>query len=670
MKLLQHLFQFALVAGLAGVVNLRAQIYWDPAGVGGGVGGAGTWGATSFNTAADSTGTLVSSTASSADVFAGAAGGTITLSASQLAGSLVFNTTGYTLSVASGVALGTGAVTLGTGVTLTLSLNDAAATTLTLSSVSGGTNLVFGGTTLTASDALLAYVSTASIMSTPVIINTTSTSNTGGAAGFVFKAATTAISPVAATISATIANNSGVNTLLGTSTTTWASLVVNGVISGTSGVIIENSIAGGGKGTVFLNAQNTYTGQTLINNGSTGAVTLSVSNALPTGTDLIMGFAAGNGSLLNLNGQNQTIGSLMSGLGGGSITNSASGTISTLTINGSATATSAYAQVISNGAGTVALVRAGTGTTTLSAANTYTGGTTVSGGVLALTGTGTIGGATGAVTVSGGILDFTTTSQTVGAVTLAGGTIQSTGGSGTLTGTSYTVQSGTISAKLAGSGVVLTMAGPGTVTLAGANTYTGATIINGGTLRVNGSTSAASVVAVNSTGTLGGTGTVNGAVTVASGGAIAPGGATPGTLTIGSNLTLNGGSALNFRLGNSTADQLTLSGTGLTLTGPSSGQVTINLLNFNGTATLGTFTLLSVTGSVTSTTSWNLASFNLVTDSSLNGSYLSLGGNGYDLQVNAIPEPGTYAGIFGLLVLTGTTWFRRRRNSLTPLSAH
>jgi outer membrane autotransporter protein len=93
----------------------------------------------------------------------------------------------------------------------------------------------------------------------------------------------------------------------------------------------------------------------------------------------------------------------------------------------------------------------------------------------------------------------------------------------------------------------LTKVGTGTLTLTGANTYTGPTTVNAGALLVDGTLAAASAVTVNSGGTLGGTGTAAGAVTIADGGILAPGDS-PGTLTLGS-LSLSNASLLNYELG-------------------------------------------------------------------------------------------------------------------------
>ena len=131
------------------------------------------------------------------------------------------------------------------------------------------------------------------------------------------------------------------------------------------------------------------------------------------------------------------------------------------------------------------LAKLGTHTLTLSGTNAHTGSTSVNGGTLALGGATNTLNDTAAVIVDGAtaILSLDGNSDTVGAVTLKrGGQIT---GSGTLTGSSYAFENGSVSAILGGSGVVLTKTTADTVTLSNANTYTGGTTVSGGTLTVD-----------------------------------------------------------------------------------------------------------------------------------------------------------------------------------------
>jgi outer membrane autotransporter protein len=241
------------------------------------------------------------------------------------------------------------------------------------------------------------------------------------------------------------------------------------------------------------------------------------------------------------------------------------------------------------------LAKIGTGTLTLSGTNTYTGFTTVSAGILNIqngsalgstfngtfVGSGatlqlqggisvgteelTINGA-GATGQNGALVNVSGTNNYGGLLTLASdSTISSDSGTLNLTNTgtitSFTsgegfgltlagAGDGTISSIIGTGTGTLTKNGAGTWTLFGENTYTGATIVDAGTLLVDGSLAAASAVTVNSGATLGGTGTAAGAVAIADGGTLAPGDSpgTPGTFTVGS-LSLSNASLLNYELG-------------------------------------------------------------------------------------------------------------------------
>ncbi len=91
----------------------------------------------------------------------------------------------------------------------------------------------------------------------------------------------------------------------------------------------------------------------------------------------------------------------------------------------------------------------------------------------------------------------------------------------------------------------------GTLNLAGTNTYTGPTTVNGGTLRVNGSLGSGAVTVAS--GTLGGTGTINGLVTIQSAATLSPGGS-GGTLTISNTLSLGGVTFMELNKAAGTSD--------------------------------------------------------------------------------------------------------------------
>ncbi len=284
---------------------------------------------------------------------------------------------------------------------------------------------------------------------------------------------------------------------------------------------------------------------------------------------------------------------------------------------------------------------------------------------------------TGILSQTGGML---TTGSIIkgsgsGTLTLAGGTLRATANKANfLSGfTTGDVQLGTggvvidsntrtigIATVLQGSGG-LTKEGSGTLSLSGANSYTGATTINLGTLRVSGSIAASNITTVNSGGTLGGTGTVG--ATSVNGGTIAPGNS-PGTLTVNGDFTATSGT-LSFEMASPTSDQLVISGNNRLLTGNTTGAVTISLLDFNSTASMGTYTLISVVGTGITTSDWGLSAFTLITPAHWGQSYLSMGSNGFDLELTLIPEPGTVALLAGLATLGVTAIVRRRRIRLT-----
>ncbi|HEX7261409.1 MAG TPA: autotransporter-associated beta strand repeat-containing protein, partial [Luteolibacter sp.] len=113
------------------------------------------------------------------------------------------------------------------------------------------------------------------------------------------------------------------------------------------------------------------------------------------------------------------------------------------------------------------------------------------------------------------------------------------------------------------SGLSLVKVGTGIQVLAGANTYTGSTAINGGTLRVNGSIGGTGVT-VASGAILAGRGTIAAALTMNAGSTLAAGDATPGTLTFANTVALHASGTVALRIAKSgttrSADCINLTG--------------------------------------------------------------------------------------------------------------
>jgi autotransporter-associated beta strand protein len=327
-----------------------------------------------------------------------------------------------------------------------------------------------------------------------------------------------------------------------------------------------------GAGTWLLTGDNTFEGGAIIAGGILSVSKIeNAANAQPLGKGPIIQFGVGNngasGSLVFTGTTNSTtdkqvvIGAINQGNSGaaGSMINNGSGTLTfsnsafnptitgnvvagittnavtvarTLTIGGSNTGANTISGIIQNNngaSGTVALTKAGVGTWVLSGSNSYTGLTTISGGVLRITNNTALGTTAGGVTVASGSgleIDGTSGVVTVGAeaISIAGGGVSlptpnlgairniagdnTYGGTVTLTAQSrINSDSGTLlfnnatavtgatrnlvvggAGNITISGAITTTTGfvskdgAGTLTLSGANTYTGDTSVNQGTL--------------------------------------------------------------------------------------------------------------------------------------------------------------------------------------------
>ncbi len=259
----------------------------------------------------------------------------------------------------------------------------------------------------------------------------------------------------ATTSGASIASLSGagvVNLGSQTLTLTNASGTFSGGISGTGGLVLT-------AGTETLTGANGYTGGTTILGG---VMALSGPGSLGATTGTLT-VASGT---LDLGGTTQTTGALT--LNGGAIIDSSGGGA----LDSSAfDVRSGAIDAVLGGSG--ALTQTGIGVTTLSRVNTYTGSTTISAGVLVLSGAGSIAASSGVV--DNAFLDISTTAAGASITTLSGGGQVALGGQ-TLT---LTNAGGVFSGAVVGGAGGLTVAG-GAETLTGVNDYAGATTINSG----------------------------------------------------------------------------------------------------------------------------------------------------------------------------------------------
>jgi autotransporter-associated beta strand protein len=242
-------------------------------------------------------------------------------------------------------------------------------------------------------------------------------------------------------------------------------------------ISISNNLGGAGvqlqqqgASTLILGGTNTYTGATTV---SAGTLKAGSTGAFSTSSAFTVN------STLDLGGFNSLIASL-SGSSSGVVTNSG-GSNATLTAGGDNTSTT-FAGVIRDGASTTALDKSGSGTLTLTGANSYTGATTIAAGTLALTGTGSIAQSVLVTVGAGAPATFDISGTTSGAliVGLAG---DSNGivtlGSKTLTVTNASSGNQYYGA-INGSGALHVTGGA--QILGGTNGYTGVTTIDSGAI--------------------------------------------------------------------------------------------------------------------------------------------------------------------------------------------
>jgi autotransporter-associated beta strand protein len=174
-------------------------------------------------------------------------------------------------------------------------------------------------------------------------------------------------------------------------------------------------------GTDAINVTNNGTGLTSLTLGAlagTGSLQVTGGPAITLAGGTLTGRLDIGTSNVTIGGANLTVGSLA---GTGNVSNG-SATAMTLTVGGD-NSTSTFGGVLANGGtGAMALVKTGSGSLTLTAVNTYTGGTTIADGTLGVASDTSLG--TGAVTISPtGTLAYSATTSTNKSFNLGNGTL-------------------------------------------------------------------------------------------------------------------------------------------------------------------------------------------------------------------------------------------------------
>jgi fibronectin-binding autotransporter adhesin len=680
-------FATALIAALFSAPSMAANLYWDTNGTGIGLGGSGPWNTSTqlWGQAADGvSGPYVPWSNGNNDtaVFAGTAG-TVTLGNNIVAGGISFNVSGYTVSGANTLTLAGAQPTI--VVTGTAEIDATVAGTAGLAKTGG--NLILGGTN----------TFTGGITVNTGTLTVATDAGLGDASNGVTMAAGTALSATGALNSARVVTlTSGQVNLAGAG-------VGSAHYTGAGGINLTG-------GVTMSNDSNDFTGP--VKNIGTGGINftsikdLGVASSLGAPTDatngtITMSAISGATTVFNYVGtgdsSNRNI-TLASGTqGAAALRNSGTGA---LTISGNivtggtvnavldaATADLALTGVISS-TGTTPIQFTDSGaaprTITLGSANTYGGLTTINNvnviaPTLASTGTASslgTGASTGTIALTtNGTLTYTGTGATTDrpfTFNLANGISNNGTGALALTGPLAFVGGGgvdsitlggsyagvnTLSGVLSNPGNLIVSGGVGDIwEVSGNNTFTGATTVNGGTLRI------ANAHALG--------GATPGALTVNGGGTVDLNGT---TITVGSlastsaggNVALNGAD-LTVKGATSTAYSGILTGTGgvtksntstLTLSGANTytGATTVNggvlALNFSAAGAPANDIIsntsalnmaggtLSVTGAAGATNSQTFAATTISAGSNTIGATSGTGGTA-NINLGAVTHTG------------------------------
>ena len=350
-------------------------------------------------------------------------------------------------------------------------------------------------------------------------------------------------------------NGSGIRTLNGNSTIINAGLVQSGIGTaitmgnGNDSLILQtgsviNGAADGGAGSNTVTLQGSGTASNAFTNFQTLLMQGTLWNWTGSGTFTLAHVQTGT---LNLTG---TLGASATALvdSGATLQATAQNLPSTVTDNGlvrfAQDSAGTYTGSIS---GTGAVDKTGAGVLTLAPAaasgNTYSGGTTIDQGTIAVGADNALGANTGGLTFNSGTLQLTTSFDLAAtrAITLAAG-------GGTIDTQSF---DSTLSQAVSGTGA-LTKAGSGSLLMTGVSTYSGATTVAAGTLAIGDATHASAAltgggaITVAAGATLGGYGSVTGAVT--NNGTLAVANAVPSFASEGNGAFSINGSLVNAGL--------------------------------------------------------------------------------------------------------------------------
>jgi fibronectin-binding autotransporter adhesin len=358
------------------------------------------------------------------------------------------------------------------------------------------------------------------------------------------------------------------------STSGSRTITVNGGNFTIGGIVVNGtatSLTKAGSGALTLSNYNTFTGGVTLN---AGTLNINQANALGTtaGTFTVAGGTIDNTSgfaittaayPLALNASFAFTGTNSLNLGAGAVTLGANDTITvnadTLTIGG----------IIASTANS--LTKVGNGTLSLGGVNLYTGGTNINAGILNITNASALG-SSGTISFGGGTLQY-------GGITTDLSARFSTAASQPIS-IDTNNNAVTFATALISSGGSLSKTGLNTLTLTANNTFTGATLINGGSLAVNGAAGQLSgTTAVTVTGA-----TLNDGDSTAGNG-IANRINSAATLTLGG---ASGGGVLTTFKGSTTVDTQSFAsltvGTGSSTTSLSGSSGTAPTLTFSGAA--------------------------------------------------------------------------------------